>query len=147
YTIYFVLRASEPLNLAATWSAGNTPSQTTTASGTGVGAAFTQSRDFTIAIGISLVSLEGARGNLAAEVSAVDFDTVATAAYDAWFGKLAAVRITSDETDARVFYTSLYHAFLMPSVIEDVDHQYVLAGKPVTSSNGWRMMSDLSLWD
>ncbi len=148
YTVYFVLRASEPLALQATWSAGSTPGQSTTASGTGVGAAFTTSRDVTIAIGISLVSVEGARKNLDAEVPELAFDSVAQAARDAWSAQLSTVLITGGSpVDRRIFYTSLYHAFLMPTVIEDVDHSYQLAGHTVTTSAGWRQMSDLSLWD
>src|SRR5262249_58387143 len=44
--------------------------------------------------------------------------------------------------------TSLYHAYLMPTLIGDVDGSYVLAGMtaPVVAT-GYRQMSDLSLWD
>src|SRR6185436_4495369 len=108
YTVYFVLRASEPLGLAATWSAGNAPSSNPTASGTGVGAAFTTSSDVTIAIGISLVSLQGARTNLDTEVPAVAFDTVAQQARDAWTAQLSTVLVTGgSDVERRIFYTSL----------------------------------------
>ncbi|MFT3694818.1 MAG: GH92 family glycosyl hydrolase [Kofleriaceae bacterium] len=102
----------------------------------------------TIAIGMSLVSLDGARKNLAAEVPTVDFDTVQMATNEAWEQKLGVVKLTAEtESQLRTFYTSLYHAFLMPSVISDVDGSYILAGQPVAVASGWNQMSDLSLWD
>jgi predicted alpha-1,2-mannosidase len=146
YTIYFVIRGA--WTSAQTWSDGSAPSSATTATGTGVGAALEVGGDAQLAVGISLVSLEGARRNLDEEVPAVDFDAVATRAREAWTAQLSSVLVTGgSDAERRIFYTSLYHAFLMPTVIEDVDHQYQLAGDVVRTSNGWRQMSDLSLWD
>jgi predicted alpha-1,2-mannosidase len=51
------------------------------------------------------------------------------------------------EAQRRIFYTSLYHAFLMPSVIDDADGSYRLAGGPPAVADGWHQVSDLSLWD
>jgi predicted alpha-1,2-mannosidase len=146
YTVHFVIRGA--WTEAQTWSDAAAPSSATTASGTGVGAALTVGPETTLAIGISLVSLEGARKNLDAEVPAIDFDTVAATARAAWSSQLSTVLVTGgSEAERRIFYTSLYHAFLMPSVIEDVDHQYVFAGGTPRLSDGWQQMSDLSLWD
>ncbi len=146
YTIYFVIRGA--WMSARTWSDGSAPSSATTATGTGVGAVLEVGREAQLAVGISLVSLAGARGNLDQEVPAVDFDAVAAKARDAWTAQLSSVLVTGgSDVERRIFYTSLYHAFLMPTVIEDADHQYQLAGDVVRSSNGWRQMSDLSLWD
>jgi len=146
YTIYFVVRGN--WSSVQTWADGAAPSSAPTASGTGVGAALAFAGDAELAVGISLVSLAGARANLEAEVPALDVDAVATAARDAWSARLSTVLITGgSEAERRTFYTSLYHAFLMPTVIEDVDHRYQLAGDVVRTSSGWRQMSDLSLWD
>ena len=59
-----------------TWSASSRRRRGD-ATGTGVGAAIAVRGATTIAIGLSLVSLDGARANLAAEVPAIDFDAVA----------------------------------------------------------------------
>ncbi|MDB4954493.1 MAG: Alpha,2-mannosidase [Myxococcales bacterium] len=150
YTLYFVARASAPWTSHYAWSASNPASQTaTTAQGTGVGAALSvPAGTYTIAIGISLVSAAGARANLAAEIPAIDFDAVAAATHDAWAQKLDVVKLTGGtEPQRRTFYTSLYHAFLMPSVIDDHDGTYQLAGRPVQTAQGFHQMSDLSLWD
>jgi len=148
YTVYFVARANRSLAVT-TWSATSPPSGATTVSGTGVGAVIaTGGEPIELAIAISLVSVEGARGNLDAELPALDFDTAAARARDAWTSQLSTVLVTGgSDVERRIFYTSLYHAFLMPSVIEDADHQFVFAGQAPASSTGWRQMSDLSLWD
>ena len=146
YTIFFVIRGN--WTSALTWSDAAAPSSASSATGTGVGAALEVGAEAQLAVGISLVSLDGARANLDAEVPAVDFDATASAARDAWTAQLSTVLVTGgSESERRTFYTSLYHAFLMPTVIEDVDHAYQLAGDQVRTSNGWRQMSDLSLWD
>ncbi len=135
YTVYFSIRASAPLSAPNQWS-------------TGIALAL-PAGSTTLAIGLSLVSLDGARANLAAEVPVVDFDAVRAATRDAWREKLEVVRLTGGTVpQRRTFYTSLYHAFLMPTVIEDHDRQFVLASRPVRSHDaGWQMVSDMSLWD
>jgi predicted alpha-1,2-mannosidase len=146
YTLYFVIHGS--WSGAQTWSATQPPSSTATASGTGVGAALTVGPDATLAIGLSFVSIEGARANLSSEVPAVDAGAVLAATRQAWEQKLGVVKLTGGtEAARRSFYTSLYHAFLMPSVIDDVDGSYQLAGQPVQIATGYHQMSDLSLWD
>jgi predicted alpha-1,2-mannosidase len=148
YTIYFVARAATPWTSHSVWSAGNVPSSAAAASGTAVGAALVVPPDFQIAVGISLVSLAGARANLAAEVPAIDVEAVAARTRDAWGARLGTVLLTGgSDIERRVFYTSLYHAFLMPSVIDDVDGTFQLAGQAPTVATGWHQVSDLSLWD
>lgn len=120
YTVYFVAKTNAPWTAHRVWSAGNAPSNATTASGTGVGAAIDVGGDITLAVAISLVSLDGARANLAAEITSIDVDAVTTKARAAWSTLLDRVLITGGtEVDRRIFYTSLYHAYLMPTLIGD----------------------------
>ena len=137
YTLYFSARAAAPFASHQQW----------TAPGAGAALALPTGKT-TIAFGLSLVSLEGARANLAAEVPVVDFDAAHDRTTAAWQDQLGVVKLTGGtEVQRRIFYTSLYHAFLMPSVIDDVDGSYQLAGQPVQLATGWHQMSDLSLWD
>jgi predicted alpha-1,2-mannosidase len=148
YTIYFVIRAAAPWTAHRVWSAGNPPSAATSASGTAVGAAIDVSGEAQLAVGISLVSLAGARLNLDAEVPAVDFDATLAKTRAEWTRYLGTVLLTGgDDAERRIFYTSLYHAYLMPSVIDDVDGTYKLVGATEQKAIGWHQMSDLSLWD
>jgi predicted alpha-1,2-mannosidase len=146
YTLYFTIHGT--WTGAMTWSATQPPSSAMTASGTGVGVALTVSGPTTLAIGISLVSAAGATANLAAEVPTVDYDAVLAQTKQAWEDRLGVVKLTGGtQAQRRTFYTSLYHAFLMPSVIDDADGQYQIVGQPVATATGYHQMSDLSLWD
>ena len=146
YTIYFVARGAFSSHLL--WSDGKAPAAVASAEGTGVGAALVIGGDFELKLGVSLVSLAGARANLDAEIGAADFETIATRARDAWSTQLASVLVTGgSEAERRTFYTSLYHAFLMPTVIDDADGTYVFAGGTPRVATGYHQMSDLSLWD
>jgi predicted alpha-1,2-mannosidase len=148
YMLYFAARANTPWSSHQLWSATSAPSAAASASGTGVGATLAVPASFELAIGLSFVSLEGARANLAAEVPVVDVDQVAASAREKWAQRLDRVLLTGGtEVERRIFYTSLYHAFLMPSVIGDVDGTYQLAQHTPQVATGWQQMSDLSLWD
>ncbi|HEY5945288.1 MAG TPA: GH92 family glycosyl hydrolase [Kofleriaceae bacterium] len=149
YTLYFVARVDKPFGDSWTWAMGTPASKATTASGTDVGAALSlPAGATTIAIGLSLVSLEGARKNLDTELPTLDFDTVHHQTYAKWDALLGGVLLTGGtEAQRRTFYTSFYHAFLMPSVIGDVDGAYQLAGHAPAMAMGWEQLSDLSLWD
>ena len=132
YTVYFAARASQAFTHTS-WATG--------------AALVVPAGETTISIGLSLVSPEGAAANLAAEGGG-DFDAIAAAARDAWSAKLSPVLLAGGtEAERRTFYTSLYHAFLMPTVIDDHDGTYQLAGHAVATASGFHMMSDFSLWD
>ena len=134
YTIYFVVHADAPWTAHTAWATG--------------AALDVPAGDITLAIGMSFVSLAGARANLAAEVPVVDFDAVAAATRAAWAKQLGVVKLTGGtDVQRRTFYTSLYHAFVMPSVIGDVDGTFVIAGGAPQRAAGFTPVSDLSLWD
>jgi predicted alpha-1,2-mannosidase len=150
YTVYFVARATTAWTSHWVWADGQ-PAATSeiVAQGTGVGAALAlPAGTTTIAIGLSLVSLDGARRNLDAEAPTGDFDGVRAATFAAWDELLGSVLLTGGRAaQRRTFYTSLYHTFLMPTEIADVDGTYQLVGHAPAQATGWRQLSDLSLWD
>jgi len=134
YTIYFVMRVPNGWTSEMTWAKGaalNVPAGTTT-----------------LAIGMSFVSLDGARRNLDAEAGDVDFERVRAETVAAWEERLSVVKLSGGtEAQRRTFYTSLYHTFLMPTVISDVDGGYVFSNGATGTATGFQMLSDLSLWD
>lgn len=77
-------------------------------------------------VGLSYVSVEGARNNLRTEIGAKNLEQVASEAETVWNARLGQVRIEGG-TDAqrRTFYSSLYHALLQPYVFDDADGTYV----------------------
>ncbi|WP_080044901.1 GH92 family glycosyl hydrolase [[Actinomadura] parvosata] len=76
-------------------------------------------------VGLSYVSIDGAKKNLRAEVGSQGFDRIAQSARRAWNDRLGQIRVSGgDETRKRTFYSSLYHALLQPYVFDDVDGTY-----------------------
>lgn len=83
------------------------------------------SEPLVIKVGISAVSIEGARANMDAEVPGWDFDAVRKQAADAWNAKLSKVEVEGGtRAQQRIFYTALYHCYIVPSVFSDVDGNY-----------------------
>ncbi len=80
---------------------------------------------FLIKVGISAVSIEGARRNLEAEVPHWDFDRVRAEAEAAWNTELNKVQAKGGTPEQqRIFATALYHSLIAPCVFNDVDGQY-----------------------
>lgn len=78
-----------------------------------------------VKVGISAVSIEGARKNLEAEVPHWDFDKVRTEAEAAWNAKLNKIKVEGGTREQqRIFYTALYHCYVAPYLFNDVDGRY-----------------------
>jgi predicted alpha-1,2-mannosidase len=78
--------------------------------------------------GLSLVSIDHARQNLAAELQPMgwDFDAVVRHARAAWRPLLGAIEIGGGTATQRaMFYTNLYRAYAAKSLLQDVDGSYV----------------------
>lgn len=78
-----------------------------------------------VKVGISAVSVDGARRNLDAEVPEWDFDKVRAQAEAAWNVKLGRIEVEGGTREQRrVFYTALYHCYAAPNIFNDVDGDY-----------------------
>ena len=78
-----------------------------------------------IKFSISPVSTDGAMANLRSEISDWDFDRVKWEGQAQWNKELGKIAVTADSRDDLVsFYTSMYHAFISPTVYMDVDSKY-----------------------
>lgn len=88
----------------------------------------------------------GARRNLT-ELPGWNFDAVARAAAAQWNGLLGRASIDADQTTRRVFTTALYHAFVHPSTLSDIDGRYRGADGRIARAPGHVHYSTLSLWD
>jgi predicted alpha-1,2-mannosidase len=102
-----------------------------------------------IKAGLSGVSTEGAQKNLSAELPDWDFERVQHAAEAIWRKQLSKIRIETSNTDQKtVFYTSLYHSMLAPTLFDDVDGRYHgMDGKIHQLAKGQRNYTTFSLWD
>lgn len=78
-----------------------------------------------VKVGISAVSIEGARANLDAEVPHWDFDKVRAEAEMDWNTKLNKIHVEGGTREQqRIFYTALYHCYVAPYIFNDVDGHY-----------------------
>ena len=99
-------------------------------------------------VGLSPVSIEGARANMAAELPGWDFEAVASAADEAWNAELGRISVdTADETAKKIFYTALYHSMFAPATFCDVDGKYRGADGGIYENPGYTTYTTFSLWD
>ncbi len=100
-----------------------------------------------VKVALSSTSVEGAQKNLAAEVPNWDFKQVRKAAAKAWGELFDRVDIDGTDEQKANFYTSLYHLFIQPNNIADVDGRYRGADDQIHEARGGMHYSTLSLWD
>ncbi len=127
--------------------------QDTTVSGPGSGGYVTfanlNGAQVNVQVGLSFVSVDGAKANLKAENTKKSFDTVAASARKAWNDQLGKIAVTGgSDADLTTFYTSLYHSLIQPNVFSDVDGQYPgFDGRIHKADKGHAMYTNFSGWD
>ncbi len=98
--------------------------------------------------GISLVSIEGAKANLTAEIPDFDFDKIRTKARGTWNDALSGIRIEGATDEQKtIFYTALYHTMIDPRKVSDVDGYYRGADGKTHRADGFSYRSMFSGWD
>jgi len=109
----------------------------------------TDSEVISVKTGISGVSDEGAKKNVAAEIPDWDFEKVRRAAHNSWNQNLSRIKVEMPNArHQKIFYTALYHMFVAPTLFDDVDGQYRgMDGKVHQLPNGAHNYSTFSLWD
>ncbi|WCE05383.1 GH92 family glycosyl hydrolase [Pseudoxanthomonas sp. JBR18] len=152
--IYFAMRLSRPFASAQLYS-DDAPlaDGTTQSAGTCLKAALhypdAGEGPLLVKVGVSAVSAENALANLDAELPDFDFARVHAEAVQAWEAELGRIRVqTEDDAHRRVFYTSLYHTCIAPSLFSDVDGRYRGMDQEVHQlPQGQHNYSTYSLWD
>ena len=100
-----------------------------------------------VKVALSTVSVEGAKKNLAAETPGWDFAAARKQARAAWNELLGRAVIEGTQAQKENFYTSLYHLFIQPNNIADVDGRYRGADDQALTAPDKNYYSTLSLWD
>ncbi len=99
-------------------------------------------------VGISPVSEKNAMANIEAEIPDWDFDKVVSSARKKWNDELSKISIeTKNESDKRIFYTSLYHSAMHPSLFNDHNGDYEGADNKIYTNSGFNNYTVLSFWD
>ncbi len=110
--------------------------------------ATTEGEKVLVKVGLSAVSVDGARKNLAAEIPGFDFDKTRAAAEKAWQDVLGKIEARAgDRKTLEVFYSALYHACLAPNIFCDVDGAFFGPDGKTHTSPGFNYCTTFSLWD
>ena len=101
-----------------------------------------------VRVGVSFVSVEGARENLAAENPGLPFGTIVARAQRSWNNELGKIRVSGGPPNLiNTFYTALYHVFIAPRTFNDVNGNYLGMDGRIHNSDGQTQYADFSGWD
>jgi predicted alpha-1,2-mannosidase len=101
-------------------------------------------------IGTSFTSIDAARRNLEAEIPAWDLAALRTETEARWNKTFNQIALTGGTpAQRRTFYTSLYHAMMLPRIVSDDDGSYprFASNGIVEKITGSPYYDDFSLWD
>ncbi len=101
-----------------------------------------------VKVGLSFVSIEGARKNLQSEIPDWDFDRVRMEARNVWNRKLQKITIKGGTEDQKqIFYTALYHALVAQYISNDVDGRYFGIDGKVHTAEKYDFFPSFLAWD
>ncbi|WP_301002313.1 GH92 family glycosyl hydrolase [Capsulimonas corticalis] len=152
YTVYFSMQFAKPIKAFGTWDGGDISRALKQRSGshTGFFVEFPTKagEQVTVKSGISFVSIDGARANLAHDIPGWSFDAVRDQARSLWAAALSRAGAEGGApTQRRIFNTALYHTMLDPRSVSDVDGSYIGADHQEHKAKGFVYRSIFSGWD
>ena len=101
-----------------------------------------------VQVGVSFVSIEGARANLNAEQQGFNFDKTVADTRTEWANTLNRISVEGGTDDQRrVLYTALYHSQIHPTVLQDVDGKYPKMESNENGHTNGNRYTIYSLWD
>ncbi len=150
--VYFVIQFSQPFVKYGLAANDEIQKDQTELKGEQVKAYFqfdaAQSQEVLVKVGISAVSVEGARKNLEKEIPHWNFRQTRTAVEMKWNVELSKIKITGGTKDQQTtFYTALYHTMIAPNLFMDVDGQYRGTDLKVHQATNHTNYTIFSLWD
>lgn len=155
FTIYFYAKIDKPFLSSKVFRKGQIvpgTNKTQGAENTGVFLQYRTARNeqLQIKVGVSFVSIEGARNNLNNEIPDWDFDRIHRLASQTWEQKLQKIQVKGgSEEDKIKFYTALYNSFLFPRTFSDTDGTFYshFIDRVHQMPDGDHYYVDFSLWD
>jgi putative alpha-1,2-mannosidase len=149
--VFFVASFSSPFNAHWLESEWASPDSRTELTGQRVKGCFQfpgSQRRIIAKVGISCVSIDGAKRNLRKEASGWDFDAIRRAASEAWNEALGRIHLgPTTRQQQTLLYTSLYHSLLTPQLFCDVDGAYRGPDGDIHHTQAFKNYTVFSLWD
>lgn len=152
FTEYFTAKFSVPLMSVGVWDKDKILEEQRQYVGTNVGFyvefSTTNHQHVLVKTGISYVSQEGARANLAHDIPDWDFDAVHAKARALWADALNGVACQGGtDAEREIFATALYHCLIDPRSVSDVDGSYIGADSQRHRADGFVYRTIFSGWD
>lgn len=98
-------------------------------------------------VGLSTVSIEGARNNMKNESLLYSFNEIRDKSKQLWNNIFNTVSIKADTEKMISFYTSLYHLYIQPNNLADINGYYRAENDSVYKARNGAFYSTFSLWD
>jgi predicted alpha-1,2-mannosidase len=153
YKLYVAGRFNKPYKTSSLWQDDTILNAAKSAQGKHSGAwlDFGKQHEVVLKVGISFVSEAGALDNLDQEIPNWNFDQVHSNARTTWAELLDRIAVEGGTPDQRkIFYTSLYHSFMCPTVFSDQDGNYIGFDNKIhslTASRQKAQYANFSDWD
>jgi predicted alpha-1,2-mannosidase len=150
--VYFVIQFSKRFNKSGIMKGKTLTNDAKTAQGSSLKAyvSFETNEGEVIyaRVGISAVSIDGARKNLDKEQTKWGFEKTVADNKAAWNKELSKIEIESrDSSVLRNFYTAMYHAMLAPNIYQDVDGKYRGRDLQIHEAKDFTYYTLFPLWD
>ena len=108
---------------------------------------FSECSDLTVKVALSATGTQGALRNLEAEAAGLSFEQLRERTAASWEDELGVLEAEGDDSQKAMFYTSLYHTMINPSVYMDVDGAYRGLDHEIHKADGFTNYTVFSLWD
>lgn len=148
--VYFYAKLSRPINEVLLMSDGRVFRNGEVANGSDVKALLNfkeSTKPLVVKVALSPVSVANAKENMQ-ESPSMDFDVVAKQASDCWEKELEKIRVDGTQEQKVVFYTGMYHAFIQPNTLSDLNGEYPTINYATGKlKKGETHYSTFSLWD
>ncbi|MGQ1891609.1 GH92 family glycosyl hydrolase [Thermophagus sp. OGC60D27] len=106
-----------------------------------------EATEIEVRLALSSVSTIGAMKNLMAETSGKSFEQIVNQTQQKWNKELSVIDIEGTDDQKVMFYTSLYHTMINPSIYMDVDGQYRGIDHNIHKADDFTNYSIFSVWD
>lgn len=99
-------------------------------------------------VSLSSVDRAGARNNMLIEIPHWNFNQSRIAAEQLWNKELRKIEVNGGTIDQQtIFYTALYHTFIQPNILNDVDGRYLGRDFKIHQTDGFNYYTVFSIWD
>lgn len=101
----------------------------------------------TVKYGISFIDATQAKNNMVRELNNKDLKTIVAEGANAWNNVLDKIKVSGNENDKTIFYTSLYRCFERPVNISEDGRYFSAFDDKIHEDNGTPFYTDDWIWD